>query len=281
MPFCTSCGSQVNGQFCEKCGARVGATAAAPPPPQPAMRPAAPAAPAAVARKTSPIVWVLIGIGVVILLIVGLITVGAFVAMHKLKQAGLDPALWEKNPGVAAAKMLAAANPDAEVLSVDENAGVVVIREKSTGKTVKLNFADLKQGRITAESEGQKVSISGQGEGVEVKSAEGTAKFAAGSSVKLPSWLPAYSGAKDAGGLTSSGANGEAGSYGFKTSDSPAAVIQFYDSALKKAGFKILQTMNTPEMTTLSAKNDQNMGVKIDATPDTGQTSVTISFGKE
>ncbi len=35
MPFCASCGSQVEGRFCAKCGASVGAGPAAPPPPPP------------------------------------------------------------------------------------------------------------------------------------------------------------------------------------------------------------------------------------------------------
>jgi len=33
MPFCASCGTQVEGQFCPKCGAQVGAGAAPPPAP--------------------------------------------------------------------------------------------------------------------------------------------------------------------------------------------------------------------------------------------------------
>ncbi len=35
MPFCASCGSQVEGRFCAKCGATVGAGPASPPPPPP------------------------------------------------------------------------------------------------------------------------------------------------------------------------------------------------------------------------------------------------------
>ena len=40
MPFCPSCGSQVEGNFCAKCGSRVGAAAAAPGPAAPANGPA-------------------------------------------------------------------------------------------------------------------------------------------------------------------------------------------------------------------------------------------------
>jgi uncharacterized membrane protein len=44
MPFCSNCGSQVDGQFCQKCGTPVGApaqSAAAPPPPGPYYQPPA------------------------------------------------------------------------------------------------------------------------------------------------------------------------------------------------------------------------------------------------
>ena len=40
MPFCASCGSQVEGGFCAKCGARVGAAAPASGPAAPAFDPA-------------------------------------------------------------------------------------------------------------------------------------------------------------------------------------------------------------------------------------------------
>lgn len=47
MPFCASCGTQVDGRFCPKCGAAIVAGGAAPPPPGPGPYAAAPAAVAA------------------------------------------------------------------------------------------------------------------------------------------------------------------------------------------------------------------------------------------
>lgn len=88
MPFCTKCGANVTGTFCTQCGTpAASATAAAP---QPAMAtpyapPVAPGAPPA-ARKTSPIVWVLII--VLGLFVLGGISVAAFVAYvaHRVHQ---------------------------------------------------------------------------------------------------------------------------------------------------------------------------------------------------
>lgn len=272
MPFCQTCGGELHGRFCERCGASAAGTA-----------PLAPATtqPAPAKGKTSPIVWILLAFGVIVLLFVGAITVGGFFLVHKARQAGLDPALWQRNPGLAVTKLLTAANPDAEIVSMDERGGVVVVRDKKTGKTVRMNFADIKSGRMSIEADGEKVDIAGSANGdtsaLEFKSKDGVARIAAGGLVKLPSWLPPYTGAKDAGGITSSGPNGESGNYGFKTSDSPARVFDFYESALKTAGFTIGPRVQSAKTDILSAESAAATAQVVAATDD-GQTSVTISF---
>jgi hypothetical protein len=97
MPFCTICGANVTGTFCSQCGTP--ATGAAAPTPQPAAayppaaaapypQPGAPGVPP-VARKTSPIVWVLVI--VLGLFLLGGIAVAGFVAFvaHRVHQAGV------------------------------------------------------------------------------------------------------------------------------------------------------------------------------------------------
>jgi len=253
MAFCTTCGRAVSGRFCETCGSAVGAAAtpAAPPPT------AAPAAP----RKTSPIVWILLGLGVMVVLFIGAITVGGIFVVHKARQAGLDPALWERNPGIAVTKMLAAANPDAEIVSLDEHGGIVVVRDRKTGKTIRMNFADIKRGRMSFDSDEGRVSLTAAADG----------------SMQLPAWLPAYSGAREAGGISASGGNGDSGTYGFQTADPPAAVVSFYEAALKKAGFEIQQRIESGVATILTAQS-ANTAVNLAAAPDNGHTSVTLSF---
>jgi hypothetical protein len=252
MAFCTTCGRAVSGRFCEICGVAVG-TAAAPPP---AAIPVA-AAP----RKTSPIVWILLGLGVMIVLFVGALTVGGIFVVHKARQAGLDPALWQRNPGVAVTKMLAAANPDAEIVSLDENGGIVVVRDRKSGKTIRMNFADIKNGRMSFDSDEGRVNLSAGADG----------------SMQLPAWLPRYSGAHDAGGISASSSNGDAGTYGFQTADAPAAVISFYETALKKGGFEIEQKIESGAATVLTAQSANN-AVNLAAAPDNGHTSVTLTF---
>src|SRR5450759_1653720 len=94
-----------------------------PPPVPPA--PAPPGGPGAMypppPKKTSPIVWVLVGLGAFLLLVVIAVAGAGFFLVHKVKQAGLDPELMRRNPGLATVKMMAALNPNIEVLSVNEN----------------------------------------------------------------------------------------------------------------------------------------------------------------
>jgi len=270
MAFCTVCGAAVEGRFCQKCGAAAGA--------------AAPPAAAPVARRTSPLVWILVAFGALVVLVCGLFVVGGLFVFHKARQAGLDPELWAKNPGVAVAKMLATANPDAEVVSVNEAAGVVVIRDKRDGKIVELNFADLKQGRMTVEGDGEKVTLGATSQGdsstFEITGKNGAARLAMGSTVKLPSWLPAYPGATDVGGITGSGPDGEGGTYGFKTKDAPGAVIKFYDDALKNGGYTVKAKGDAAEATFLNAEKDKTQ-VTIGAAAQNGVTSVSITYGKQ
>jgi len=172
-------------------------------------------------KKTSPLVWVLgiIG-GLVLLLVIGVVAGGLFL-VHKVKQAGFDPSEWEKNPGAAAAKMITAFNPDAEVVRVDEGKGIVTIREKSTGKIVNINFDDIKQGRISfSDDKGASVTFGAGGE--------------------LPAWVPVYPGAKPRVAVAaSSSEKGAGGSLTFTVAEPPSRVMERYRSTLESAGFSV------------------------------------------
>src|ERR1700723_2736938 len=122
MAFCTTCGGNVTGVFCTQCGTPVSAAGASPPQPapQPGMPPPPPPygaqppgmapppygvappgmAPMPGARKTSPLMWVLIIIlGLCFLGFASCAAFGLFVA-HKVKEAGVDPELWRTNPSL-------------------------------------------------------------------------------------------------------------------------------------------------------------------------------------
>lgn len=226
MPFCTSCGADVtNKRFCVGCGTPINAEPAAP---------AAVAAPAPVAtRKVSPIIWILGGIlalGVLVIVVVA--SAGLFLA-HKMTQ----------NPALATARILAAANPDIEILSSDSGNNTVTFKDKRTGETVTMNFDDIKKGKIVFKGKDGEATLQAHSDGhdgtVEVDSPQGTVKFGAGSARSIPKWVPAYPGVNPEVNFSMQGTDAEGGTFHFETKDSAATVLTFYENGLKAGGFNI------------------------------------------
>jgi hypothetical protein len=194
------------------------------------------------AAKRSPVFWILTGCaGILIISLLVVVSTGLFVA-YKARQAGLDPALIQKNPGLAIAKILASTNPDLEVLTVDEDRGIIKVREKKTGKTLTMSLEEVRNGRIIFYDENNKrvdIRASGEGEAaaLEIRSEDASVRIGAGG--ERPDWLPEYPGAIGAGALESSSAEGNAATLTYKTQDSAEDVIAFYEEALLKSGFAI------------------------------------------
>jgi hypothetical protein len=255
MGFCTNCGAQVTGAFCQQCGrpAQGQPAPAPPPPPQPLT------APVPAGRRTSPIVWVLLAlVGIVVLGGIAVVGTGLFVA-RKIHQAG---------PAVTAGKLLAALNPDLEVIDADERSGVITVREKSTGKEITLNFDDIKRGRISVSDGGRH----GKGASIEIGA----------SNAKLPSWVPAYPGASAEATISINSDEGQGSSFNFKTSDAPAKVMEFYREGLKQAGLKISMTTTTGEGGVVAAEdNGAGRGILVTVSgADGGSAVVLLCKGK-
>ena len=224
MAFCSSCGAQTDGSFCGNCGAQSGGGAASAVPPTAQ----ATAQPVVGKKKTSPIVWILGGmLALFVLMGIFFIAAGFFVA-NKVKNAGFDSSLMEKNPALAAAKIAVSLNPELEIVTMDENRGVLTVREKKTGKTITMNAEDVKNGKLSFSDEtGEKMTFGGD------------------SGAQLPAWIPVYPGAKaEAGLMSASGKDGEGGMAHFKTKDPAAKVLSYYQDALKSAGYKITANMS-------------------------------------
>jgi hypothetical protein len=246
MPFCSKCGNPVDGKFCEKCGTPV---AAVPPPPvaAPAMTmPPQQAAP--VKKKTSPLVWILVGVlGLFVLGGLALVAVGGYFA-HKVG----------KNPAVAAARMMAMANPDVEVLEADEDTGVLTLRDKKTGKTITMNAADIQKGKLTfSDGEtGEKVSIGGD-------------------TANLPPWVPKYPGSKP-GPVVAIASSG--GSVTLLTNDSVDRVLDYYEKELKSAGFEVTRQElgGVKNVTAKDSGGERSIHVIVTAT--NGSSTIMLNY---
>ena len=206
------------------------------PPPMPQGPMGAPAA-----KKTSPLVWILVGCGGLVLLVaIIMLVAGVFVA----KKAGTYLKDAEKNPAMAAAKMIVAMNPELETVSADDAAGTITIRNKKTGEVVTLDLEDVKKGKIRFRNEkGEEAEISASGDGesgtLEIKSSEGTMTLGAGGEAARPDWVPEYPGAEPQGMYSTSGPQGLSAAFTFLSSDSPEDVMAFYEEQLKGAGFEV------------------------------------------
>jgi hypothetical protein len=229
----------------------------------PAPAPSAPVAggvvmPAPAARrKTSVVVWILLGFAGLILL--GLMGTAAV-------------AYWfVSNPGVALTKVLTAANPDIEVLSVDNAGRRLTIRDRRDGKEASISFDDVKNGRITLSAKDEHGNV----ERVEIGGGAG----------KLPSWVPVYPGAKmesHASGSSDSERLNEGGMYTFTSGDSPTQVMSFYQEKARDLGMKVELTTATAEGGHFSAaEEDGSRSLVVLVGTRSGGASGTVTFKRK
>jgi len=206
----------------------------------PSTPPPMPQAPAG-KKKTSPLIWILVGCGGLVLLVaIIMLVAGVFVA--KKASSYLKDA--EKNPALAAAKMVVAMNPELETVSTDDAAGTITIRNKKTGEVVTLDLEDVKKGKIRFRNEkGEEAEISASAGGesgkLEVKTGEGSMTFGAGGEAERPDWVPEYPGSEPEGMYSTTGPQGLSAAFTFATPDSAEDVMAFYEEKLKSAGFEV------------------------------------------
>ena len=100
------------------------------------------------ALKSNALKWILIGLGTIFVLALCVIGIGGYIAYRAVKSTGFDAEAMKRNPGFALARMAATLNPDAELVSTDESAGTIVMRDKKDGKTVTLKFDPEKKSMV-------------------------------------------------------------------------------------------------------------------------------------
>jgi len=215
-------------------------------------------------KKSNTLAWVLGGLGGCLVLVIIVVAGIAFFVAHKAKQAGIDGDLFKRNPALAAAKIMVAANPSIEMVSVDEGRQEITIRDKQSGKTYSLSFEDAKNGKFTMKEDGKTT-------------------LTVGGKAKLPSWVPDYPGSDPQGAFTAAGADGEGGSFTFKTRDGSDKVVQFYQDQFKSLGMKVTSNITTQDGKSsagmLSAQDEASKHtVTIVLGADNGETGVSVTY---
>jgi hypothetical protein len=181
-------------------------------------------------------VWAWVAIGCVGLLVLGSLAVGGVVwyGARKVKSMAESP--------TAAIEMMAALNPDIEVVDRDTDAGTVTIRDKKTGKTMTVDMEDIKEGRIdfTTDEGTASFSVDQEAGTMEVRGADGAvAQF--GGSTQLPGWVPSYPGATSEGVYSAQDATSESGSFTLSTTDSLDDVFAYFRGELQSGGYEVTE----------------------------------------
>jgi len=215
-------------------------------PPTPTPPAGAPQYSAPTPQKSSgskTLLWILGIIAAILLVCFASCAVLGFYAMHKVKQAGLDSDLMKKNPALAGAKMAVAMNPNMEIVSSDDNAGTVTVRDKKTGKVTSMKFDPQKKSMVITDENGKTTSMTTSGEGanasVEMKNSDGSSVKIGNNADKAPAWVPSYPGATMQNTFSANSNGEQTGSYAFVTADAPEKVISFYGDNLKSGGFNV------------------------------------------
>lgn len=243
--------------------------------------------PAAPKKGLHPLAWVAIGCGGLVVLAGIVFVVVTWFAAQKLKQVASD---FENNPGKAAAEMFVRLNPEVEMVSSDDAAGTMTVRNTKTGETVTLNYDDIKEGKLswkTSEGEGA-VSLDVKGEeggGVTFKTDQGETTLGA-SNLDLPAWVPIYPGAKVGQGMFSARtAEGTMASFPITTGDASKDVMSYYEKVLKENGFEVQTQSYTTGEDTLGMVNGENKSnsrtVNVVITRQEGETNVAIQYAEK
>jgi hypothetical protein len=216
-------------------------------------------------KKTSPLVWILAGVGgFIVLCMIGCAAIGFFF-VHKVREAGFDADLMQRNPGLAMTKMITAFSPNLEVLSTNERAGTVTVHDKQTGKTITYKFDPDKKTMVITGDNGEEV------------------KIGASANNKMPDWVPVYPGSSPEGSYSIQSLEGSSGTFTFKTTDAASKVTSFYQDQLRSSGFNVTLVSSGDQGGMLSAENaDKKRTVVITAGASDGTTtaSVTVSDKK-
>jgi len=219
-----------------------------------------------------PLGW--IGIGcVVIIILCGI----AFGIMGWMAKRAIDK--YGKNPGMAAAVLMVKANPDLELVSTDEKANSIVVKNKKTGETMTMT-ADANGKFSIKNDKGENVTFDASGgNGVNIQSTDEKGQvstFNSGGDApqNLPSWIPVYPGGTASGNLDTTHDQEHTVAFTVTTKDDSAKVVDYYESQLKAAGL-------TTEKNVYDANGQKGGTVTGKSADDKRQANVVVSTTSE
>jgi hypothetical protein len=208
-----------------------------------------------------------------------------------------------KNPQMAMFELAAAVHPDIQIVSKDEDAGKITLRNKKTGEVVTLDLNELSSDKMgqamerlargmkpaaravqtEEESEPEPVRPAPRSQVVETGPSAAQSSALAATVKKFPDFIATYRGAKTLDATINTVSGNVFGNYSFATSDAPETVTGFYEQKLTDAGFTILtkqsgSNANGSTAMLVAQLTDPQTSVTCEAEIDDSQTHVTVSF---
>ncbi len=237
-------------------------------------------------KGLSPLAWVGIGCGA--LLVVGFIVfaVITFVIGRKVKDMADNPDV----AAMTAIEWVIKANPDVELVESDKDAKTFTVRDKKTGEEMTVSLEEAKKGNFGFKTKGadgkeETANVSFGDNGMTVTNEKGeVATFGAGGEVKdLPSWLPAYPNGTAQTALSTKTDTESSLIFTVTTKDSVDQVINFYKEKLEGQGFKIDQNTATSNGTitggsiSATSEDEKRQAVVLLGEGSEGETSATVT----
>jgi hypothetical protein len=238
-------------------------------------------------KGLSPLAWVGIGCGVLVLLGIIVTVAGVGFLGFKAKQFGES---MEEKPVETSARLYARVNPDIEFVSADEANRTVVFRNVETGEEVTLDASDMEQGNFKWKVGDEEMEISAQeGEGgsgtVTVRKGDEVATYGktGQGSEGVPGWVPVFDNSEVDVVYASEGTAGNSGAYTIKTTESVEAVLDYYQKTLEEAGFTVeRQKMSFggsgPQGLVTGKKADERRTVNVTMTSEGGGAQGMVQF---
>ena len=230
-------------------------------------------------KKTSVWVWILGGIAIFFFAITLTCGVIGYMGMRMIKNAGFDQDLMKRNPGLAMAKMVAAMNPNLEVVKTNDREGTIVVRDKSNGKVTTMKFDPDKKQMVIVGDDGKSATVTVGDGGFSAQSPDGTVKFgSAAAGTAAPSWVPIYPGSNPQNTLSSTSTDGSQNTFTFKSTDPATKIISYYTDQLKASGFTIAMSTNTEQGGMVLANDEgkkHTITVSVGTSGDGTETAIT------
>ena len=226
--------------------------------------------------------WVWLGIGCAGILVLSGVafSLAGYFIYGKAKDVARE---MEEDPVALTSRLIAAANPEIELVDADKSNRVITFRNTETGEEFTFDYDDIEEGKFSFTSGDESTSIDFNTDSdtgaMTITTEDGqTMTYGAGAS-EHPDWVPVYPGTEPQGTYASETPEMRAGAFSFETTDGLDQVLDYHVSELEAAGFVIQNRTTTPTgAMILATSSDEIRSVTVTASVNDDNISAMVNF---